>query len=341
MICRFYSIFCGLNPNVLMKKLLVICSIAFAFRASAQVSIGADGISLIAGTTLSAEGLVLVPQSNLSLTNNTIQKSTTPVNIGGSVFSIANVVYFSAPLSFTGTTRLNYQESELNGNAESQLLMVYQSSAIWATSSTSSVNTSDNYVTETVSSKNFDGVTASVVYVSLPVSLTSFTAKREANASVLLQWKTASEQQNSHFGIERSGDGVHYQVIGIVQASGNEFGSTYTFTDNEPLNVTNYYRLKQYDLDGHETLYGVRIVQPGNVTMALALYPNPVTNNFRLVLSVAPANPLHYTIQNVSGQILQNGIIFTREQWLSAGALAAGVYVLNLENGQSVRFFKK
>lgn len=324
-----------------MKKLLVICSIAFAIRASAQVSIGSDGISLLAGTTFSAEGLVLVPQSNLSLTNNTIQKSATPVNIGGSVYSIANVVYFSAPLSFTGIVHLNYQESELNGNAESQLLMAYQSSSAWATSSTSAVNTTDNYVEETVSSKNFDGVTASVVYVSLPVSLTSYTAKRQANASVLLNWKTASEQQNSHFDIERGSDGVHYQTIGAVQASGNEFGSSYSFTDNAPLDGVSYYRLKQVDLDGHEQVYGVRIIQTNNATTALGLYPNPVTNNFKLVLTNTPASPLSYSIQNISGQIIRTGIISTREQWLETGGLLAGVYVLSLENGQAVRFFKK
>jgi hypothetical protein len=324
-----------------MKNLVVLCSLLFAIRTSAQVSIGTDGISLVAGTTLSAEGLVLIPQSNLSLTSNTLQKSTTPVNIGGSVYSIANVVNFSVPISFTGTIRLNYLDAELNGNPESQLLMAYQSVAVWSTSATSTVNTTDNFVEETVSSKAFDGVSASIIYSSLPVSLTSFTAKRQSDASVLLRWTTVSEQQNSHFAIERSSDGVHYITIGRVQASGNAFGFTYTFSDHDPLNGTNYYRLKQFDLDGHEQLYGVRIIQTGNVATAVGLYPNPVTNNFKLVLSTTPAQPLNYLIQNVSGQIIQAGIISSREQWLEMGVLPAGVYVLSLDNGQAVRFFKK
>ena len=324
-----------------MKKLVVLCSFVLSISASGQVSVGAEGISLATGTILSVDGLELISQGNFTLTNTTFQKSATPVNLGGSVYSIANVVTLSAPLSFTGTVRLYYQDAELNGNTESQLLMAYQSAGLWATSSTSTVNTAGNYVEEVVSSKTFDAVTASIIYSTLPVSLTSFTAKRQSEASVLLRWTTASEQQNSHFALERSGDGIHYQTIGNVQAQGGTAGFSYSFSDNVPMDGTLYYRLKQIDLDGKEHLYGVRMVQPGSAVTALTLYPNPVTNTFKLELSTIPAKPLNYSIQNVSGQVVQNGIIYSREQWLETSRLPAGVYVLSLENGQAVRLFKK
>jgi hypothetical protein len=38
---------------------------------------------------------------------------------------------------------------------------------------------------------------------------------------------------------------------------------------------------------------------------------------------------------------VQNGIIHSREQWLETNRLLTGVYVIHLENGQSVRFFKQ
>ena len=340
MIFHFYTISYRINSTYAKA----ICPFFFmlAIRANAQISIGAQGISLAAGTTLSAEGLALTPQSNFSLTNTTFQKSTTPLNIGGSVYSIANVVNLSAPITFSGTIRFNYLDAELNGNDESQLLMAYQSSALWATSSASTVNTINNYVEETVASKTFDAVTASIIYSPLPVTLISFTAKRQSDASVLLRWATALEEQNSHFAVERSGDGIHYQTIGTVQASGGASGPfTYSFSDNAPLDGSNYYRLKQYDIDGHEHLYGVHIVQPGNAVASLALYPNPVVNSFKLELSAIPVKPLNYTIQNVSGQVVQKGTLYLREQWFETSRLSAGFYVLSLENGQAVRFFKK
>jgi hypothetical protein len=323
-----------------MKKLLVLCSLLLAIRAQAQVSIGTDGISLTAGTILSSEGLTLIPQGSLTLSNTIFQKSTTPINLSASVVSIPNVVTLSSPLAFSGTIRFYYQEADLNGSPESQLTLAYQSSGTWQLSTTATINTTDNYIEDLLPSISLNAVTATLSSSPLPVTLLSFAAKRQGNASVLLQWKTANELQNSHFVIERSGDGSLYQSIGSVKATDNATGAaSYSFPDNDPLAGTNYYRLKQVDLDGHEQIYGVRIVQPGSAIASL--YPNPVINHFKLELPATPDKPLNFTIQNASGQVVQTGIIHSREQWLETNRLLTGVYVIHLENGQAVRFFKQ
>jgi hypothetical protein len=325
-----------------MKKLVILFSIIVANRVSGQVSIGAEGMSLAAGTTIYSEGLTLVPQGPITLTNSNFQNSPTPVAITGSINSIPNVVTLSTPLVFTGTVRFYYQEADLNGSQESQLMMALKSSGAWALSPTATLNTTDNYIEDVLSSQTIEAVSAAIISAPLPVSLISFTAKRQANASVLLQWKTEAEQQNSHFAVERSGDGIHYQTIGTVPASVGATGSiSYSFPDNNPLAGINYYRLKQYDLDGREHLYGVRIVQPGNSVAPITLYPNPVSNFFKLQLPTAPAKPLNYSIQNAAGQVVQIGLLYSNEQWLQTSGLSAGVYVLKLENGQAVRFFKQ
>ncbi|MDQ3846742.1 MAG: T9SS type A sorting domain-containing protein, partial [Bacteroidota bacterium] len=168
------------------------------------------------------------------------------------------------------------------------------------------------------------------------------TARLQGDAKVLLQWSTASEQQNSYFAVERSGDGIHFQTIGTVQASASANGSSaYSLLDAAPLAGLNYYRLKQYDRNGQEQVYGVRLVKTGSAMTALALYPNPVVDGFNLALQTTPAKPLTYCIQNANGQIVQTGILTSREQWLETGRLSAGVYVLSLENGQTARFFKQ
>lgn len=89
----------------------------------------------------------------------------------------------------------------------------------------------------------------------LPVSLTSFTAKSQGN-SVVLNWKTTSEQHNSHFEILRAIDGINFSVIG--QKAGNGSTNTlqnYSYIDTKPLVGTSYYALKQYDLDGKAEQY--------------------------------------------------------------------------------------
>src|SRR5258708_40341589 len=84
----------------------------------------------------------------------------------------------------------------------------------------------------------------------LPVGLLSFDAEKKG-ASVLLTWKTAQEQKSDRFEIERSADGISYHLIGTLAASGNtSMVTSYSFTDHQPLDGINYYRLKQVDIDG-------------------------------------------------------------------------------------------
>lgn len=323
-----------------MRKLISFCFLLTVMQGKAQLSIGAEGLTITTGTSFSADGLALIPQANLTLTNHTLQRSTMPVFIGSSNYSISNVINFNGPLTFSGTIRLYYQEGELNSNVESGLKLAYQSSSIWATSIASAVNTADNYIEETVVSKTFAAVTASSFFTILPVSLVSFTAKLQQGGNVLLQWRTASENQSSHFAVERSSNGIHYQTIGTAQASNNPNGSDYSFLDIAPLIGPNYYRLHQYDRNGKNEVSGVRLIKTDK-SLSLALYPNPVIDGFLLRMQTTPAKPMTYCIQNMAGQIVQTGTVISREQWFHTGSLSAGTYLIRLESGQTASFFKQ
>lgn len=94
----------------------------------------------------------------------------------------------------------------------------------------------------------YNGTLPSLVV--LPVSLTSFTA-RKSNNQIQLAWSTASESNNSHFEIERSVNGTDFVKIGERKGAGNSSSVlNYSFIDNNPASGTNYYRLKQVDFDG-------------------------------------------------------------------------------------------
>ncbi|WP_377531837.1 T9SS type A sorting domain-containing protein [Pontibacter rugosus] len=85
--------------------------------------------------------------------------------------------------------------------------------------------------------------------VPLPVELVKFKANTQG-ALVELKWQTASEQNSSHFTVERSTDGKNYESIGMVTGQGSSSSiMNYTFLDEAPVAGTSYYRLKQVDLD--------------------------------------------------------------------------------------------
>lgn len=90
----------------------------------------------------------------------------------------------------------------------------------------------------------------------LPVTFSSFDAKKTAIGNVLLSWKTASEHNNSYYTILRSGNGDNFKVIGEVKSKGNSnHMQQYSFNDSNPLNGVNYYKLIQTDMDGNSAEY--------------------------------------------------------------------------------------
>ena len=120
-----------------------------------------------------------------------------------------------------------------------------------------------------------------------PVELTSFTA-RYADGPALLEWQTATEENNSGFVVERlAGSSVSMEVwqrIGFVEGNGTTTApQRYSFLDATPEEAMNdqgvvRYRLRQVDFDGRTDLSPVaEVTLPRAFTFALEqAYPNPV-----------------------------------------------------------------
>jgi hypothetical protein len=138
----------------------------------------------------------------------------------------------------------------------------------------------------------------------LPITLMYFTAKQN-DSQVVLQWATASEKDNEYFSLEKSRDGRQFNEIGRVAGAGTSTTKlTYQFTDDFPFGGTSYYRLKQVDLDGTFT-YSRIVAVNSEVTAALRIYPNPVTQNELWVEATdAQADDMRITIHNAVGQLL-------------------------------------
>lgn len=98
---------------------------------------------------------------------------------------------------------------------------------------------------------------------------------------VRLNWITVSEQNNDYFSLERSWDGVHFEIITKQKGAGNSnFTLHYFYTDKSVSNSGYervYYRLKQTDFNGAYT-YSSTIVIPltaSTKSSDFACFPNP------------------------------------------------------------------
>lgn len=116
----------------------------------------------------------------------------------------------------------------------------------------------------------------SSAFAMLPVELLHFTATPESE-QVALQWATATELNNAGFHVERSSDGERYDAILEVEGMGTTQQVThYAVIDRAPLPGLSYYRLRQTDLDGTETLSDAVAIEREHG--ALGAYPNPTAD---------------------------------------------------------------
>jgi len=96
----------------------------------------------------------------------------------------------------------------------------------------------------------------------LPVDLTMFTAACEEDY-IHLKWETASEENASHFVIEKSLDGNSWEEVNSIDAQGTTSSTTsYSYRDFKTADEIVYYRLVQVDYDGQSTTYGAESAAP-------------------------------------------------------------------------------
>jgi hypothetical protein len=168
----------------------------------------------------------------------------------------------------------------------------------------------------------------------LPVVLSGFAAVLNSDGSAGLSWKTEQEENSSRFEIERSADGAAWSTIGTVQAKGNSSSvSSYSYTDINTIQGTNYYRLKMIDLDGSAVYSDVKAVQTVAASH-ISFYPNPARDFVNVSLSGMSTATVR--IINQAGAVMQEKKVqgggtatFSLQQ------LSTGLYILTVtsENG--------
>lgn len=129
-----------------------------------------------------------------------------------------------------------------------------------------------------------------------PVNLVSFEALRKSE-QVEVAWRTVSEQNSSHFVLERSSDGQKFYEYASVPATGNS--STlrlYSFADENPLEGISFYRLKMVDADGTFTYSEIEKIFSEN-SFSAKIFPNPASHFVSVHSSACEASLAIYDVQ--------------------------------------------
>jgi hypothetical protein len=252
--------------------------------------------------------------------------------------------YDILPANNTGlnaTFRFNYFSAELNGLSEPSL--VFWRSAnnnSWTNEGITDRNINDNFAEKTTIS-SFSRWTLSSPGNALPVQFILFNVKCEGS-KVLLSWKTAQEQNSSHFTVEKKTTISDWTATGTIPAAGNSINErSYSFTDNT-VTTGSYYRIAQFDIDGR-VQYSSIIPLSCDGQDGLKVWPNPFTDVLFVNIVSGSRSPVSIRVYDIKGALVsakQVNILPGSNQFsIDLKALSNGAYqlVIQWNDGQVTR----
>ncbi len=236
----------------------------------------------------------------------------------------------------------SYREGELNGIAEGDLRVYVHlnpyTNTSWIDCGGRMVKNATN---NTIANDPQTPITQFSTYSfgnqsqPLPLSLIRFIANANGETN-LIAWTTAAEVNMDKYEVQRSIDGRNYETVATVKARNISGSNTYSATDASKAPST-YYRLNMLDADGSSSFSQTVLVSQAGKSV-VNIYPIPVSN----VLNIEPLLATEYTTVKLMGM---NGAIigsysFNRLQSIDMSQLAAGMYLLQIENSAGVNVMK-
>ena len=199
---------------------------------------------------------------------------------------------------------------------------------------------------------NTGAITCDTPLSGMPVELTSF-SYRMNQGEVELLWKTATEQKNYGFDIERkTADEKEWSHAGFVPGHGNSNTvQQYSFKERPAAITKCWYRLKQIDQDGLSTYSNpleVTIESPGAFVLAQN-YPNPFNPSTKIEYQLPVDARVRIELFSITGQIVSE--LVNTDQLAGTYSInigpnifkgnASGVYIYRMtatENGSGKNF---
>ncbi|WP_221394292.1 T9SS type A sorting domain-containing protein [Dyadobacter sp. NIV53] len=252
---------------------------------------------------------------------------------------------FSTKITLTWNANSNIS-SLIGSNDLSRLLLVGWDGSKWvkiestvdpvsilgesSTATTGSITTNESVVPDNYKIYSLGAAPGGA----LPVTLVNFDVTA-TETSIQLNWNTSAEINSDYFDIERSLTGKSWAKIGsisieerLIASAHNTTLKQYNYTDNEPFNGENLYRLKMVDKDGTFSFSTIRSAT-FDTKNGMSIYPNPVSD--KLFITSNKNNKIaEVTFLNLRGETLLTQKAVSRDG-INTGSLASGVYILTIK----------
>lgn len=175
--------------------------------------------------------------------------------------------------------------------------------------------------------------------VSLPLNIINFDAVPYGNTRVLISWDVVTEKNINSYTIERSTDGLHWQVFGLLPGNAaSDKKEHFELTDNHPYSGTSYYRVQQMDIDNSIYYTNIKTINLGAGAVTRLSVTNPFRQSITLRLDAAAAGKAEISLLDITGKIIRrqentviNGVNTITLDNLSP--LSKGIYLVRVSAG--------
>ncbi len=166
----------------------------------------------------------------------------------------------------------------------------------------------------------------------LPVELVSFYGV-QSSSSIVLKWVTVSEHNNRGFEVQKKYGNEQWVSLAMIPGNGTTTEvKSYEFTDIEPVQGINTYRIKQIDYDGSNSYSQVVMVHFIHYDFVLQQnFPNPFNPETTIKYTLPSAGEVVFVLHNLQGEIvfekrLGNQQAGNHTYFFNSGGLSSGMY---------------
>lgn len=168
------------------------------------------------------------------------------------------------------------------------------------------------------------------------IELLSFEGEGTKEGNIL-KWSTASENENNHFKLMRSSDGIHFEEISRVNGAGNSSVQNNYFFNDKTAPAAAYYRLDDIDYDGRIGRSDIIYIKNDLLIVdnnSFNIHPVPANETINVSFENEVEN-LSMFLYDMTGKLLKTFNLEKGQKSFSfdISDLSAGIYILKSNSG--------
>ena len=151
-----------------------------------------------------------------------------------------------------------------------------------------------------------------------------------------ISWSTLTEINTAVHQVEKSQDGIHFELVGEVEAAGfSNQKLFYSLEDHNP-GVKTFYRITTVDRDGSANTSHMVLVErtADGPSIVWQTFPNPFRESFTLRLDLPSDADFTFKITDVSGRIIEQRNYMAVQGWndvqFNLAGQAKGIYFVSI-----------